>query len=99
MNHTPGPWERTNLTVHTQATADRPALAIARVFEAGVETEAATSPAQATANANLIAAAPKLLEALEKVLRHEHQAHPLPLGQRLREREEAHAAIAEARGQ
>lgn len=66
--HTSGPWRRTNLTIHTAPTADRPALVIARVLEAGIETEAANSVEQATANANLIAAAPALLEALEAVM-------------------------------
>lgn len=65
MTHTPGPWSRTNLTIHTQATSECPALRIARVYEAGIETEAAKDPHQATANANLMMSAPDLLATLE----------------------------------
>jgi hypothetical protein len=65
--HSPGPWRRTNLTVHT--VAPEGALVLARVLESGVETLAASTPEQATANANLIAAAPELLAALEDASR------------------------------
>jgi hypothetical protein len=65
--HTPGPWDRTNLTVHTKSSAQRGALGIARVYDAP-ETEACANAMQATANANLIAAAPALLEALRPLL-------------------------------
>lgn len=61
--HTPGPWRRTNLTVHT---AD--GLAIARVLEAGIETEAAIDVFQATANAQLIAKAPEMYALLERIV-------------------------------
>jgi len=66
--HTPGPWERINLTICTQSTRELPCLIIARVYEAGLETQAADSPEQATANARLIAAAPDLLEACNSIL-------------------------------
>jgi hypothetical protein len=69
--HTPGPWDRTNLTIHTKSTAERGALGIARVFEAGIETEAADSVDQATANANLIAAAPALRKFIDQIARME----------------------------
>lgn len=65
--HTPGPWDRTNLTVHTKSTAERGALGIARVFEAGIETAAADSVFQATANARLIAAAPEMRDTIRKL--------------------------------
>lgn len=61
--HTPGPWAHTNLTVHTRGTETMPALAIAQILEAGIQTEAASSPEESTANARLIAAAPDLLTA------------------------------------
>ena len=64
VTHTPGPWNRTNLTVHTVSTNTLGALGIARVFEAGIETEAADSVFQATANARLIAAAPEMFALL-----------------------------------
>jgi len=65
---TPGPWDRTNLTIHTQGTQDFPALKIARVYEANIETEAARTVEQATANARLIAASPDLYEALKAIV-------------------------------
>ena len=52
--HTPTPWERTNLTIHTKSTVDDASYAIARVLQSGVETMAAKTVRQATANAAFI---------------------------------------------
>ena len=47
--HTPGPWTRTNLTIHTQSTAQRGALGLARVFD-WIETDGVTDASEATAS-------------------------------------------------
>lgn len=76
----------------TWINVDEPALGSMRIVH-----NSGCSTREAVRRTTLAAAAPELLECLEKVLKHEHQANQLPLGQRLREREEAHAVIAKAR--
>lgn len=68
MNATKRPWDRTNLTIHTRRTSLCPALAIARVYESGIETEAAETVEQATANVELIVRAVNSYDAMREAL-------------------------------
>jgi hypothetical protein len=86
MNHTPGPWTtreskehwgRVDVIIHSEATD------VATAWQGGTKAN--------RANANLIAAAPDLLEALEEVLGWETLC-PIEVYERAR------AAIAKARG-
>jgi len=61
MNATPRPW-------HTRRTSLRPALIIARVYESGIETEAAETVEQATANVELIIRAVNSFDAMREAL-------------------------------
>jgi hypothetical protein len=62
MKHTPGPWSSVNGLVVCRAGT------IASVPYSLAQTDAALSALEGQANARLIAAAPELLDALEKLL-------------------------------
>ena len=96
--HTPGPWARTNLTIHTQSTAHRGALGLARVFD-WIETDGVLDANEATANARLIAAAPALLEALEHMIGASTIVHTQGETERIHALSQARAAIAQAKGE
>lgn len=91
---TPGPWARTNLTIHTVSTTDRPALKLARVYDAP-ESDGPASPEEATANARLLAAAPELRAALAALYEHCAMVHKHWGGGS--NQEQANAAIAAGR--
>lgn len=96
MNATPTPWDRTNLTIHTRRTSLCPALAIARVYESGIETEAAETVEQATANVELIIRAVNSFDAMKEALESCIEALEfIPC----RARNKAQAALALAKGE
>lgn len=97
--YTPGPWAalliKTDVQIHAEASprvSDPRGGPVAYVVGRGVHT------AVRAANANLIAAAPDLLEALQAYIERERELHgDMPIGMR-RVTDAARAAIAKATG-
>ena len=65
MEHTPGPWKVSTGSVYVDDGSDYPVTRIAYMDRDGHDIR----PVERDANARLIAAAPELLEALEKLVR------------------------------
>ena len=102
--HTPGPWERRGKSVVVKGAPRRNNAYSGRICNVQGNGEGKTKINEiANANANLIAAAPQMLEALEELVELKDRRHSLPVEIYQESREKAwnkcRAAIAAAKGE